>query len=176
MSEQMNPFQKLKPLFDTAEKVLLSVCKLLLIGDIIITTISVAGRYLPFLDDPTWSEELVLTQMVCMAVLSATIAIRRGAHIRMTAFDKAMSEMTILALDLISDIAIFLLGILLLVYGAKLCASPVSTLGRYVSLPFLSKFWEYISVPVAGFGMAMFELEQIANRCVTIRSKMKGGN
>ena len=56
--------EKLKPLYDATYKVLLFLCKLLLIGDIIITAWAVAGRYLPFISDPYWSEEMVLTMMV----------------------------------------------------------------------------------------------------------------
>ena len=64
------------------------ICKLLLIADILITTEAILGRYVPFLPDPSWSEEMVLTLMSYMAVLSAALAIRRKAHIRMTSFDK----------------------------------------------------------------------------------------
>lgn len=116
-------FPRLKPLFDQAEKIIMCICKILLIGDILVTTISVTGRYIPFIDDPYWSEEVVLTQMVYMAVLSATLAIRKGSHIRMTAFDKYMSEFNILLLDLMADVAVCILGLLLLIYGSRLCTS-----------------------------------------------------
>ena len=77
--------EKIKPLYDWTYKILMFVCRILLIGDILITCWSVAGRYIPFITDPHWSEEVVLTLMVYMTVLSASLAIRRAAHIRMTA-------------------------------------------------------------------------------------------
>ena len=160
--------EKLKPVYDWTEKILMFVCKILLIGDIAVTTISVAGRYIPFIEDPYWSEEVVLTQMVYMAVLSATLAIRKGGHIRMTAFDKYLSPKTLLLSDILSDLAVMILGLVLIVYGIKLCATPLSTLGRYVSMPGLSKFWEYMSIPVAGAGMVIFELEQLFLHCETL--------
>ena len=79
--------EAIKPLYDWAYKIILFVCKLLLIADIVITSWSVLGRYVPFITDPHWSEEIILTFMVYMAVLSATLAIRKRCHIRMTAFD-----------------------------------------------------------------------------------------
>ena len=82
---------KIKPVFDITYKIVLFVCKLLLIADILITTMSVIGRYISFIPDPAWSEEVVLTCMAYMAVLSAALAIRRGAHIRMTAFDRYLN-------------------------------------------------------------------------------------
>ncbi len=108
--------------------------------------------------------------MVYMAVLSATLAIRNRAHIRMTAFDKYMSKKNLLISDMISDIAVFLLGVFLFAYGMKICISPLVMLGRYASIPGLSKFWQYFSVPVAGAGMAIFELEQIYMRIVELIS------
>ena len=79
---------KIKPAYDAMYKVVLFICKILLIADIAITSYSVIGRYVPFVSDPSWSEEVVLTLMSYMAVLSAALAIRRGAHIRMDALDR----------------------------------------------------------------------------------------
>ena len=153
--------KKLKPLYDISYKVLMFICKLLLIADILITAWAVAGRYLPFVKDPSWSEEIVLTLMVYLAVLSASLAIRKGAHIRMTAFDKALSRKGILITDIISDILVFALGIVMTVCGIKLLNSPLCTLGRYASIPKLSKFWQYFPVTIAGLSMMIFELEQL---------------
>ena len=153
--------ERLKPIYDWTYKITMLICKILLIGDICITAWAVAGRYIPFIDDPYWSEEIVLTFMVYMAVLSATLAIRKGAHIRMTAFDRYLSERTIALSDLLADIAVFILGIILLVSGIRFCLSPLGRLGHYASISSLSKFWQYLSIPVAGAGMVIFELEQI---------------
>ena len=152
--------EKIKPVYDWTYKVLMFICKLLLIGDIIITAWAVTGRYVPFISDPHWSEEIVLTLMVYMAVLSATLAIRRGAHIRMTAFDSYLPKKVLLVSDILADIAVLVLGIVLVYYGIKFCNSPLSLRGKYASLP-LSKFWQYLPIPVAGVGMIIFELEQI---------------
>ena len=79
--------QAMKKFYDVVYRIVLVICKLLLIADILITTEAILGRYVPFLPDPSWSEEMVLTLMSYMAVLSAALAIRRKAHIRMTSFD-----------------------------------------------------------------------------------------
>ncbi len=153
--------EKIKPLYDWTYKILMFVCRILLIGDILITCWSVAGRYIPFITDPHWSEEVVLTLMVYMTVLSASLAIRRAAHIRMTAFDRYLPDKVIKALDLLADIAVMVLGVYLVVYGIRFCNSPLSIRGKYASIPTLSKFWQYLPVPVAGASMIIFELEQV---------------
>ena len=152
--------EKIRPLYDWTYKIIMFICKLLLVGDILITSWAVAGRYIPFITDPHWSEEVVLTFMVYMAVLSATLAIRKGAHIRMTAFDTYLPKKVLVVSDILADIAVLILGIYLVKYGIKFCNSPLSLRGKYASLP-LSKFWQYLPIPVAGAGMIIFELEQI---------------
>ena len=151
----------IKPLYDITDKLVMLICKLLLVADIAITSMSVAGRYISWIPDPAWSEQMVLTFMVYMAVLSATLAIRKRAHIRMTAFDDYLPAGLVKWLDLLSDIAVFALGIIMLVYGIKVCQSPLARFGRYESIPTLSRFWMYLPIPVAGGSMAIFELEQI---------------
>lgn len=158
---------KLKPVYDAAYKVVLSICKVLLIADILVTIYMVIGRYLPFIPAPVWGEQVVLTLMVYMTVLSATLAIRRNAHIRMTALDKYLPVNLVKSLDLLADIAVTALGVILLIYGIKVCDSPMARLGKYDSLPWLGRVWMYVPIPVAGATMIIFELEQI---CLHIKA------
>ncbi len=155
--------EKIKPVYDWAYKIMLFICKLLLIADIIITSITVAGRYFPFFTAPHWGEEMVLTLMVYMAVLSATLAIRKRSHIRMTAFDNYLPKKVLLSLDLIADLAVLILGVVLLIQGAKVISPTgnIAKFAKYSSLPKLSQIWMYLPVPIAGAGMIIFELEQV---------------
>ncbi len=158
---------KIKPVYDVAYKIVLFVCKLLLVADILITCMSVLGRYVPFIPDPAWSEEVVLTLMSYMAVLSAALAIRRNAHIRMTAFDRYLPSAVIKALDILSDVCVFALAIVMVVVGWRY-ASTLGAKGSYVSMPSVSRFWMYFPIPVAGVAMIIFELEALYNHMKNI--------
>ena len=162
MPKIFTTLDKIKPAYDITYKVVLLVCKLLLIADILITTMSVCGRYISFIPDPSWSEEVVLTCMSYMAVLSAALAIRRGAHIRMTAFDVYLPKIVIKVLDIAADVAVMILGVIMLVVGWQY-ATTLGGRGVYVSIPWLSRFWMYFPVPLAGAAMIIFELEAIYN-------------
>ena len=155
--------EKIKPVYDWAYKIMLFICKLLLIADIIITSVTVAGRYFPFFTAPHWGEEMVLTLMVYMAVLSATLAIRKRTHIRMTAFDQYLPKKAIICLDLLADLSVLILGILLVKYGYEVIkpTGNIAKFAKYSSLPKLSQIWMYLPVPIAGVGMIIFELEQV---------------
>lgn len=154
--------EKVKPVYDMLYKIILFVCKILLIADILITSYAVIGRYVSFINDPSWSEEVVLTLMSYMAVLSAALAIRRGAHIRMDALDKFLPTTVIKVLNLLSDICVLVLAVVMVVVGYKY-ASGLGAKGNYVSMPWLSRFWMYFPVPLAGIVMIVFLIEAIFN-------------
>ena len=153
---------KIRPAYDMTYRVVLFLCKLLLVVDILITTMAVAGRYISFIPDPAWSEEVVLTCMSYMAVLSAALAIRRGAHIRMTAFDRYLPAKVVKSLDIIADLAVLALAVIMITVGWKY-ATGFGCKGTYVSMPKVSRFWMYFPVPLAGVAMLVFEVEALYN-------------
>ena len=166
--------EKAKPAYDLLYKIFMVICKVLLVADILITSYAVLGRYcqqlainngitfLAVIKDPAWTEEVVLTCMSYMSVLAAALAIRRGAHIRMTALDTYLPKKLIKCLDVLADIAVMALGIIMLVEGWKY-ATTLGGRGVYVSIPWLSRFWMYFPIPVAGVAMIIFELESLVN-------------
>lgn len=161
MPKVFQVLDKIKPVYDITYKVVMFLCKILLIADILITSMSVLGRYVSFIPDPAWSEQMVLTLMVYMAVLSATLAIRNRAHIRMTVFDAKLPKNVVKVLDVVADVAVLALGIIMLKYGLDVCNSPLAKFGKYESLPQLSRVWMYAPIPLAGATMIIFEIEQI---------------
>ena len=164
MTKLFTALEKVEPVYEWTEKVLMLICKLLLIADICITAYSVCGRllhdYIPFLKDPSWTEEMVLTLMSYMAVLSAALAIRHKAHIRMDVFDPMLPKKVLKVSNIICDIGVLILGIIMLVEGWKY-ASTLGSRGFYVSMTWLSRFWMYFPIPLAGFFMIIFEIEAI---------------
>lgn len=171
MPKIFTTLDKIKPAYDITYKVVLFICKILLIVDILITSYAVCGRYIhdyvPFIKDPAWSEEIVLTCMSYMAVLSAALAIRRGAHIRMTALDRYLPKQLIKFLDILADVAVLALGLIMTVVGWQY-TSTLGSRGFYVSLPWLSRFWMYFPVPLAGVAMIVFEIEALYNHVKSI--------
>ena len=143
-------------------KITLFICKILLVADILVVCFTVLGRYVSFIPDPTWTEEITLTLMSYMAVLSGALAIRRGAHIRMTSFDRYLPKKLINVLDILADIAILALAYVMIVEGFKY-ADGIGGKGFYPSLPWLSKKVMYMPIPVAGIAMVIFELESLVN-------------
>ena len=174
MPKIFEKLDKIRPVYDGAYKVIMFICKIFLIADILITSYAVLGRYIhqwiPFITDPKWSEEIVLTLMSYMAVLSAALAIRRNAHIRLSAFDRYINPTVLKVMDIIADIGVLALGIIMLVVGWKY-ATTMGARAKYISLPKLPKFWMYFPVPLAGAAMIIFEIEKIYEHVRTFWEK-----
>lgn len=151
---------KIRPVYDAVDKIVMVICKLLLIADILITTFQVLGRYVPFIKDPAWTEETILTLMSYMAVLSAALAIRHGSHIRMTALDRYLPKGVIKALDILADFAVLVLAVIMMTQGWSY-AITIGSKGTYVSMTWLSRFWMYFPVCLAGVAMIVFEIEAL---------------
>ncbi|MDR1379818.1 MAG: TRAP transporter small permease [Synergistaceae bacterium] len=147
-----------KPFFDAAHRTVMLFCKFLLVTDILITSMAVLGRYVSFIPDPAWSEEIVLTCMIYMAVVSASMALRRNAHIRMTALDIYLPVRVVQTLDVVADLAVSAFSVMMLVAGWKYCTG-LGSKAFYTSMPTLSKFWLYFPIPLAGVCMLVFEAE-----------------
>ena len=115
-----------------------------------------------------------MTCMSYMAVLSAALAIRRGAHIRMTALDQYLPAKLVKALDILADIAVLVLAVIMLTVGWKY-ASGIGSKGTYVSMPKVSRFWMYFPVPLAGAAMLIFEIEALYNhiKSLFVKEEMK---
>ena len=182
MPKIFDAFDRVRPVYDMIYKVVMVICKLLLIADILITSYAVAGRLIGgiqigeakflrdvvfFLDDPAWSEEIVLTLMSYMAVLSAALSIRTNSHIRMTALDRYLPKKLINVLDILADVGVLALGIIMIVEGFKY-ADGIGGKGFYPSLPWLSKRYMYLPIPIAGIAMVIFELESLFNNVLRL--------
>jgi len=162
MQKFFDAADKIKPAYDTVYNAVLFICKILLIIDIGITSMAVTGRFVSFIPDPAWSEEVVLTCMAYLAVLSAALAIRKGSHIRMAALDRYLPKRLLFFLDLLADVFVSILAIVMIKVGWEY-AVLLGSKGTYVSMPSISRFWMYLPVPVAGVAMIIFEIESIYN-------------
>ena len=135
------------------------ICKLFLVAEIAITSMAVAGRYIPFIPDPAWSEEMTLTCMIYMAFIGAALAVRKKTHIRMTSLDRYMPEKLVDGIEIFDDLLVLAFSLMMVFVGFPYAVNAGKAV--YVSLPSLSRFWLYAPVPFAGVAMCIFQLETL---------------
>ena len=63
-------------------------------------------------------------------------------------------------LDILSDVAVMVLAVIMIVVGWDYARS-IGAKGNYESMPWLSRFWMYFPVALAGVAMLVFELEAL---------------
>lgn len=85
----------------------------------------------------------------------------------MTALDRFLPQGLLRFLDILADVCVLILAVVMIVVGWKY-ASGLGAKGSYVSMPWLSRFWMYFPVPVAGIAMLIFELETLYNHLKNI--------
>lgn len=163
-------WEKIEKFYTRLYDFVMVVCKLLLLIDVGITTIAVMGRYIPFMPAWAWSEEIILTCMIYMALISAGLAVRREAHVRMTALDKYLPQKLVKTLDIFDGLMVLGFSALMLIEGVQY-AVRVGERSMYTSISWLSRFWLYIPVGIAGLVIFLFQLEII---CKHVQA-LKGG-
>ena len=78
----------------------------------------------------------------------------------MTAFDVYLPKKVLQTLDVLADVAVMVLGVIMVTEGWKY-TTTLGSKGFYESIPWLSRFWMYFPVPLAGVAMIVFELESL---------------
>ena len=85
----------------------------------------------------------------------------------MDALDRFLPKGLVKFLNILSDICVLILAVVMVVVGWKY-ATGIGAKGSYVSMPWLSRFWMYAPIPLAGIAMIVFELEAIYNHIKAI--------
>ena len=138
-------------ILDHLYRIIKVICQIFLVVEILITSMAVAGRYISFIPDPAWSEELTLTCMIYMAFIGASLAVRKKTHIRMTSFDQYMPPKVVQFIETFDDLLVLAFSAMMLFVGFPYALKAGKA--TYVSLSWLSKFWLYAPVPFAGAAM-----------------------
>ena len=133
------------------------VCKILFIITIVVTAYVVFGRYVLH-SHPVWGEEIVLISITYMALISSGLALRREAHMKMTAMDMVFSERTIEIMKLVATVSIMIFSMILIVVGFKF--TWAMRLSRLTGLR-IATSWQYLSVPLAGLIIFSMTLEKV---------------
>ncbi len=130
------------------------ICSTFLLGMVIVVSIVVVGRYV-FNVTPGWGEELALFCMTWFGMLSAALAEKRDAHIRVAAFDNIYPKPVVKVLHKLYYLVKLIFALVLLVEGVKLTITniPVMMSGLPVSESLL-----YLSGPVTGCILLIFLL------------------
>jgi TRAP-type C4-dicarboxylate transport system permease small subunit len=95
------------------------VCKILLLVMILTVAYAVMGRFV-LKKSPPWCEEIGILCMIWVGLLSSTLAIRDGIHVRMTIINYIFPDSVCKRLHLLSYVILFVLNIVWVRYGIEI--------------------------------------------------------
>ena len=140
-----------KKFIDILYKYIDNLCKLFMVLQVLIVSRVVFGRFI-LNKTPAWGEELALLCMVWFSLLSASLAVKNNAHIRISVIDSFLSEKALKVMHSMYFIFMLVFSIFMLVEGTKL---SLLTLRSIMPGTGISISWLYLSVPVSGLAMLL---------------------
>jgi TRAP-type C4-dicarboxylate transport system permease small subunit len=106
----------------------------------------------------TWYDEIARLLFVWIVFLGAAVGVKRGAHFRLHLVTDRFAPPARRAAEVLSELAIILLGAVLIQQGWK-----IVELGEFQQTPVmgLSKRWVYACMPVGGALMILYSLPHL---------------
>ncbi|MDI3538814.1 MAG: hypothetical protein PWQ41_30 [Bacillota bacterium] len=146
--------QLLSNLSRKVEKVTEGLLYLLLLVMVITTFLQVFFRYVMFHSLP-WSEEVSRYALVWLTFIGASYGLKRGIHVAVEVLVQALPPGPKRALKALGYLLMSLLGLVLLVYGAKLVRVNMGQLSPSLHIPI---GLIYAALPVGGLTMFIHAL------------------
>lgn len=122
-----------------------------------VTLLQVVARYV-FNAPLTWSEELARYLFIWTTLLAASLALEKGVHMGLDKIFSVLPPRVHAALTLFNHLAVTLFLIYLVLKGYELAMSVMGTPSIALGIPM---GWPYLSVPVGGALMILFNLRHI---------------
>lgn len=152
--------------FDMIYRILLEYSKIVLLVIVVIVSTQVISR--KFIGvSIRWSEEVALLLMVWMAFISMAIGVEKKLHISISMFYDMFPKKLRSIFDKINYGVIFLFGVVLMYYGAKLIGSTSSSTLPATKWPACTL---YLMMPVGGLFICyytildLFKLDQFRHK------------
>jgi TRAP-type C4-dicarboxylate transport system permease small subunit len=139
------------------EKIIMFLCQFFMMGMVLVVAYSVFARFILH-NPPAWGEEGAIFCMVWVALLSSSLAVKDGRHIRMTIIEHILPQKVSQGLFKFIHIFILLAGLVLLIYGVK-----IMELAGLSEMPALhiSYCWLYASLPLTGLAILLMLLRRL---------------
>lgn len=138
---------------DLLSNIMLVICVLVFALMVFSVFYGVVGRYLPFVKNPRWTQELAILCMVWLCFLGSGYAIKEGLHVRMTVIEFIVPKKVAAWLHRGAYVLLLVVNIVWIVYGHEIVGltqrAKMPATGWPLSIT-------YLSVVVGGiYGAAM---------------------
>jgi len=145
------------PILDKVEKLLVRIGNATLVLFFAMTFYQVIGRFFGF--NTVYTEEIANYSFIWMAFIGSSICTRSGEHFSFNAFTEKLSGKAKRINLLIVQLILLVFNCVVAYYGVILTMKFWSW--RFSSLPFISLGLAWLCIPIYGFTVVLYNLEQI---------------
>lgn len=138
---------------DLISNVMIGICVLIFALMVFSVFYGVLGRYLPFVRNPRWTQELAILCMVWLCFIGSGYAIKEGLHVRMTIISFVVPKKAAAWLHCGAYVLLLAVNVFWVVYGAQIVQMTQKARMPATGWPLSIT---YVSVVVGGlYGAAM---------------------
>ncbi|MBQ8081162.1 MAG: TRAP transporter small permease [Clostridia bacterium] len=148
---------------DWISRIMIVVCVLLFTVMVFSVSYGVVGRYIPFIRNPRWTQELAILCMVWLCFVSSGYAIKNKLHVRMTILVNLLPEKARGVIGRLVYVLLLAVNVFFVVYGLQLM--HLTRRARMSATGWPMKI-TYLSVVVGG----------VYGACMSLYRVIKGGN
>ncbi len=105
---------------DAISNVMITICMLLFAVMVFSVSYGVIGRYIPFIRNPRWTQELAILCMVWLCFVSSGYAIKNALHVRMTILTNLLPLKVQRILSRLAYVLLLAVNIFFVIYGIQL--------------------------------------------------------
>ena len=140
-------------LADGLSGIMIIICVIIFAVMVFSVSYGVIGRYIPFIKNPRWTQELAILCMVWLCFLGSGYGIKEGLHVRMTVIEYIVPKKLASGLHCCAYALLAAVNIMWIIYGTQLLEltkrAKMSATGWPMGIT-------YLSVVVGGiYGLAM---------------------
>lgn len=151
----------MRGVLDVFERVLAVAAASMLGAFTLVVMYQVAARYLPFVPRALWTEEISRFTFIWMLFIGAAAATRSKSHFVVDLLAGRVGPAWSDLIEILSQLVIAGIGLYLVVGGAHFVEIG---LGRISTTSGLALSWIYLAVPVSGFAICVFSIENLARQ------------
>ena len=148
---------------DWVSRFMILICVLLFSVMVFSVSYGVIGRYIPFIRNPRWTQELAILCMVWLCFVSAGYAIKNGLHVRMTILTGLLPKKAQAVITRCMYLLLLAVNVFFVVYGLQLM--HLTRRARMSATGWPMKI-TYLSVVVGG----------VYGACMALYRVIKGGD
>jgi TRAP-type C4-dicarboxylate transport system permease small subunit len=157
-------FGKMKKALDHSLEILLTIVMTILVLDVVwqVVTRFVIGK------PSTWTEELATYLMIWVAMLGASVALYRGAHLGIDYFVGKFSARVRLYTEVFVFVLIGAFSLSVMLVGGIGLVKDFLELGQPSPAMGVEMGYVYLALPISGFFLTLYSIELVIGKIIAI--------